>query len=128
MPTLTETAPRAFASAIGKDAPEHVCDSPDNSMQTDDSAEGSIKLFGALDKQMLDTESNIYVQLCSDKQTLCYEAFPVYEQELLGGTDDGNGFSLLMSTQDIPKGSYSAVVFTDGKNAARTQTLQTIKI
>ncbi len=58
----------------------------------------------------------------------CYEAFPVFEQELLGGTDDGNGFSLLLSTQDIPKGSYSAVVFTDGKNAARTQTLQTITI
>ena len=128
LPTLTETAPRAIAAVIDKEPPPQVCDSPDNSMQTDDSAEGSLKLFGVLDRQMLDTESNIYVQLCSDKQTLCYEAFPVFEQELLGGTDDGNGFSLLLSTQDIPKGSYSAVVFTDGKNAARTQTLQTITI
>ena len=128
LPTLTETAPRAIAAVIDKEPPPQVCDSPDNSMQTDDSAEGSLKLFGTLDSHMLDTESNIYVQLQSEQQTLCYEAFPVYEQELLGGADSGNGFSLLLSTQDIPKGSYSAVVFTDGKKAAHTQPLQTITI
>ena len=63
--------------------------------------------------------------LRSDSTTLCYEAFPIYEAETLGGEDRDNGFSLTLNTKDIPKGSYRLCVMTDGEHAAQTQTLYT---
>ena len=133
IPSLTETAPRAFAARCSAALPSAVCDSANNLVMLDDSANGSLRLYGALDEKMLSDESNVYVILKSGETELCYEAFPIYEKSL-ETTPAGdrsakdNGFSVTLSTEDISRGDYEIYAASDGTTAARTQLLKTITI
>ena len=125
IPNILTTAPRVDAVPAEPAASERVVNSADNTIEVDDSVEGSLKLCGTVDRILLSDECNLYLVLRSDSTTLCYEAFPIYEAETLGGEDSDNGFSLTLNTKDIPNGSYRLCVMTDGEHAAQTQTLYT---
>ena len=124
---ILNTAPYLDALPCEPVQAENVLTSDRNTVKVDDSVAGVLKICGTVDERMLTDESNLFVLLRSDSETRCYEAFPVYEAETLGGADRDNGFSLTLNTGELPKGSYELCVVTDGKNAARTQTLDTIE-
>ncbi len=121
-------APVAFAALCSSPEKPRTLDSAENRAVTDDSAPGRLKICGTVDSRMLTDSSNLYVLLQSASGSLCYEAFPVYEQEQLGGGDCDNGFSVLLNTAEISAGTYAVTVVSDGENAAQTQVLQTIDI
>lgn len=126
--TLLDTAPRAIATAVEWQLPRNEIDSDDNVLYVNDSGSGNMKLYGTVSADMLDDECDLYVTLQSDASAFSYEAFPIYEKELLEGKDNDNGFSLLLNTEGLPQGSYAIYVSADGKKTTRTQLLKTIKI
>lgn len=131
--SLTETAPRAYAAQCDMEFPSEVCDSENNLLYIDDSSDGSLKLYGTLNEKMLSDESNVYVFLKSGKTEFCYEAYPIYEKSLekMPANDcsaKDNGFSVILSTEDIPHGDYEIYAASDGKTTTRTQLLKNITI
>ncbi len=77
---------------------------------------GYLHVFGTLEEQYLGDEYEVYV-LCNDgARTTAYEAFPVYERELLGAEELGdNGFSVYLPDDACTmEMKYSVVVFSSG--------------
>jgi hypothetical protein len=65
-------------------------------------------IYGKLDSKYFDTDSVIYITLENDENILCYEAFPIYEAELLKDSSQYDyGFSLYINPDSIPKGQYA---------------------
>ncbi len=84
-------------------------------------------LFGEVDETYLGTEYEVYVLHHGADGVTAYEAFPIYEQELMGKEMLGdNGYSVYLPG-DIcaPDGSYSVVIHSEGKYYATTTKMPT---
>lgn len=74
-------------------------------------------LYGTIDKEYLGDEYQVFLLKKDDENISAYEAFPVFEQELLDtkGLDD-NGFSVYIRTELITETtSYSILVYSNGE-------------
>jgi hypothetical protein len=66
---------------------------------------------------MLSPDGRVYVRLSNANTSVIYEAFPVYEEKLLGGTNR-YGFSLIADASVLTEGDYSLEVISAGKSYA----------
>ena len=71
--------------------------------------QGYLRLFGALPE--LPGDGRVYLQLEQEGATLTFEAFPIYEAELLGG-DGTRGFSAFLPKDPDLSGEYRVTVIT----------------
>ena len=112
--TVINSAPKLFAAQRGDvSVAQSVLSSQDNRAAADSALPDCISICGTVSKEMLETESCIYVILQSPSNTLIYEAFPIYEKDILGGDNCGNGFSLTIDKTALPKGEYAVFAQTD---------------
>jgi hypothetical protein len=82
----------------------------ESTVYTADEAYG-YRIYGVADDKLVGDNSRIYVRLESadGTQSHTYEAFPIYEQSLLGDENpsDSFGYSLILDTSAIDEGEYS---------------------
>ncbi len=85
------------------------------SVETNVSIEGyGVKLYGSLEDAIDTGDGRVYLQIVNvDDESTVYEAFPIYESELLGG-DGTFGFSAIIPKDDLTSGSYHVNVFCGG--------------
>ena len=69
----------------------------------------AVRIYGTIDKNMLDSDGRIYVQLSNGSETYTVEAFPIYESELLKDKDviSDVGYSLFLDSSELAAGEYS---------------------
>lgn len=77
-------------------------------------AEYGTRIYGELRKDMLSPDGRVYVRLTGTDRSVTYEAFPVYEEKLLGGEGE-YGFSLIPDTSVLSAGEYQVEVICGGK-------------
>ena len=82
------------------------------SVETNVSIEGyGVKLYGSLENAIDTGDGRVYLHIVNaDDESTVYEAFPIYESELLGG-DGTFGFSAIIPKDDLTSGSYHVTVF-----------------
>lgn len=75
----------------------------------------NIRIYGILDEKYFADNSNIYITLETDGAVYAYEAFPVYESELLEDPDGENdyAFSLRIAKEEIPAGDYEIFAYVE---------------
>ena len=75
----------------------------------------ALQIYGTLDESYFADDSDIFVTLESPDAIYAYEAFPVYESELLKDPYGENdyAFSLRIGTEDIPAGSYEIYAYIE---------------
>ena len=72
----------------------------------------SLKIYGYLDPEYFADDSDIYITLETPEMICAFEAFPIYEAELLGSEDDSDyGFSLTADISVIPPGTYEVYAY-----------------
>lgn len=107
LPDLTEKAPFMEAPSRSIDISASIDESPVNLCFSEDK-NGLRHLYGQLDSRYFNTGSEIYITLENDENIICYEAFPIYEAELLGDENQSDyGFSLYINPDTVPHGQYS---------------------
>lgn len=92
-----------------------------------DTTDSYIKIYGEIDSSRFDDDSRILITLTSNNDSFTYEAFPIFEKELLNCDYDSDyGFSLTLSN-DIPSGEYkiSATIISENGSNINTDTLTT---
>ena len=78
-----------------------------------DSEDEYLLFKGAVDKNYLSDNGNIYVRMYNDKNSYTFEAFPAsYENEKA----DGYHFGLYIDTAEIASGSYDVEVISQKGN------------
>lgn len=111
IPDITEKTPFMEAPSRNIDISASIETSDNNSCFISEN-NGLTKIYGKLDKKYFDSNSDIYVTFENEDNILCYEAFPIYEAELL---DDENqydyGYSLYINPQTFPSGQYAVNVY-----------------
>ena len=73
------------------------------------------RIYGEMSREMLSPDGRVYVRLSNANTSVIYEAFPVYEEKLLGGTNK-YGFSLIADASVLTEGDYSVEVISAGKS------------
>ena len=74
-----------------------------------------IRVYGTVDENFLSEDMRIYIRL-DGEESFTFEAFPIYESELLGRKDndgDSCGFSALIAKGSIPEGEYSLSIISN---------------
>ena len=73
------------------------------------------RIYGVADDEFVSTDTRIYVKLENDTNSYIYEAFPIYEEELLSDEklNSRNGFSMVIDTAQIESGEYTASLISD---------------
>lgn len=106
LPNLTASAPLMNAPSRTLDVSASIDTSDENIC--DISAQGKkIKLCGRLDEKYFKDDSDIYITLETDGAVYAYEAFPIYESDVLGDTTQSDfGFSLTIDKTAVPAGDY----------------------
>lgn len=86
------------------------------------------KIFGVMDKEFVSSDLRVYVKLENDKSSYIYEAFPIYEKDLLDkkGLNNNNGFSLTLDTTKIVSGKYKVSLISDSVSSGELREI-TIK-
>lgn len=74
----------------------------------------AFRLYGSLPEDAVSADGRVYVLLENGSETRIFEAFPIYESELLGG-DGKNGFSMFIDKKAGISGDYTLTVMTAGK-------------
>ena len=74
---------------------------------------GSIHLYGAFPAGTELGDGRVYLRLAQGEQTLCVEAFPIYESALLG-EGSGIGFSVYLSPELGLQGDWTLTVLAAG--------------
>ena len=117
---LSEKAP--FMYAIRRDASiaENVNDRAETTVYCDVQGYG-ISLYGAIPQEEIAGDGRVYLVLENESGKVVYEAFPIFEKELMSvkepDTDpNGFGFSALISKEEGLSGDYRVTVLT-GENA-----------
>lgn len=127
---ITEAAPVMNAPARDMDISAGIERSDSNVCEV--SAKGkTVRICGTLDERYFEDSSDIYITLETDGAIYGYEAFPIYEAELLGdeGGDSDFGFSLRLDKSSIPEGSYEIYAYVaKGGEYTCTQALGTLEI
>ncbi len=113
---IVNSAPMIYA--LQCEAPEAAVDSSsDNNIIQSEITETSISLYGVLDSQYFEPDSDIYVVISNDINQYCYEAFPICESEKLGADSDSDyGFSLTIDSASVISGTYNVSVIVSNDN------------
>ncbi len=77
-------------------------------------AEYGTRIYGALRSDMLSADGRVYVKLTGENKTVVFEAFPVYEEKLLG-SEGQYGFSMIADLSALTEGEYRIDVITGGR-------------
>lgn len=88
-----------------------------------------IRLYGTLDEGLLGDDNRIYVSLSGqDGSGFVYEAFPIFERELLEKEALGSdiGFSMILDKSALPAGEYTVSLISGGYSSGNINTI-TIK-
>ena len=75
------------------------------------------RIYGELSREMLSSDGRVFVRLSNNDTSVIFEAFPVYEEKLLGGTGR-YGFSMIADASVLTEGDYRLEVITAGKSYA----------
>ncbi len=111
LPDITESAPFMAAPSRSLNTSAAVEKSDENTCFIDEKR-GYIRIYGSLDETYFTDESDIYVTLENDSSVLCYEAFPIYEADLLEDENQSDyGYSLYVDPTAVPDGSYYVNVY-----------------
>ncbi len=83
----------------------------------------AFRLYGSLPEDAVSGDGRVYTVFDNGKETHIFEAFPIYESELLG-KDGKNGFSMFIDKKSGLSGEYKLTVISGGKafNAGSIQT------
>ena len=127
--TLTRSAPLMNAPMRSLEFSTSVSESEENFCEVSQ-RKSSIRLYGALDPSYFESDSDIYVTLETPDIAVAYEAFPIYEAELLGSDEDSDyGFSLTADTTDIPPGTYDVFAYVSaGDTYTCTESLAQVTV
>ena len=109
IPQLTEKAPVMAAPSRSLDVEADIYTSDKNVCEIQET-NGMLKVYGCLDEYYFtdNSSSDIYITLENENDIYCFEAFPIFESELLQSEDDNSfGYSLFIKTGDIPNGEYA---------------------
>lgn len=89
--------------------------------------ENYIKLSGVLDKNYVGEDSNINVMLTSNSKQYVFEAFPVYEKDVVKVTND-YGYVIYLDKEMIEADNYQVQILTkmDGKDFLSTNIYELI--
>lgn len=72
-----------------------------------------IKLYGALDDDAETGNGRVYIEIIGDDGLKVFEAFPIYESDLL--EEEGTcGFSAILSKDDVSTGTYRVAIICGG--------------
>lgn len=92
---------------------------------------GLLHIFGALDEQLLQTDSKLYLRLTSPNgEAQYFRCFSIYEASLAGdGLCRDNGFSGYLDTAALPRGDYRlSVCVESGGEVIAYPTEQTVTV
>ena len=125
---ITEKAPFMPAPARNLDISAAVEPSSENSCFISEK-NGLVKIYGRLDEKYFSDNSDIYITLENENSVLCFEAFPIYESELLNDENQSDyGYSLYIDPSVINSGQYSINAYISNENRfICTDTLENIK-
>lgn len=76
-------------------------------------------ITGQIDENLLDTETNVYIEVTADGITDVYEAYTVTDS----GTGSDNGYLMYLNTAKIPDGNFQIRVFTGDPDGNVTMVL-----
>lgn len=124
---ITEKAPVMPAPARNLDISAVIDKSTENSCFISEK-NNLLKIYGRLDEKYFSDNSDIYITLENENSVLCFEAFPVYESELLNDENQYDyGYSLYIDTSAIKGGQYSINAYISNENQfICTDTLENI--
>ena len=102
-------------------APEAQIDSEAKSLGSDrataaqEEAGQYIHLYGTVSPVLLEESYRVWLMVKTGEETGAFEAFPIYEKELLGsaGTED-NGWSLYLTKEDLPAEAELSLLVESG--------------
>ncbi len=126
---LTEKAPIMKAPLRSIDISASIDTSKENSCFTLEK-NNLLKIYGKLDEKYFENNSDIYITLENDGTVLCFEAFPIYEAELLEDTEQYDyGYSLYINTEIISSGNYAINAYISTNDGfICTDTLKNIEL
>lgn len=78
-------------------------------------------ISGQIEEELLDTESNIYLEVTAGGMSNVYTAYTV--TDLVSGED--NGYLVYLSTAQVPDGEFQVRVFTEDADGGITMVLDT---
>ena len=79
-----------------------------------------VRLYGAFPDAKVEGDGRVYIQLVGNGGTYVYEAFPIYEKDLMqkqgieDGSDSGHGFSAILQKVEGLSGKYEVTIVTGG--------------
>ena len=104
---ITEKAPVMPAPSRSMEISADVYKSDKNICETQEKNK-MLKIYGVLDEYYFDNNNDIYITFEGDNGVFCFEAFPIYEAELLNDNEQSDfGYSLFVDTQNILSGDYA---------------------
>jgi hypothetical protein len=107
LPRLIASAPLMYAPQ--REAPARTfTDGGEAECVTEPTGYGA-RVYGALPADAAAPDGRVYLLLGKDGEKHCFEAFPIYEQKLLGGSGE-RGFSACISAQSGLSGEYTLTV------------------
>lgn len=126
---ITAAAPMMYAPVREMDFSATIDESDSNVCIAEDKPKW-IKLFGALDEKYFDDDSEILITLENESAIYGFEAFPIYESELLEDEKDSDfGFSLMIDKGSVPSGSYEVYAYVrNGDEYICTNSLREITV
>lgn len=129
IPAITEQAPVMAAPMRSMDISAAVRESDGNICETKELS-GMLKVYGVLDESYFSDDSDIYVTLEGESGIYGFEAFPIYEAELLEDESQSDyGYSLFIDTDEIPNGDYAVNVYVESAGSyICTNSLKNIEI
>lgn len=115
---LIKTAPFMMSPQRADIEASKVVESDKNYMLASD--EGyAYRIYGTIDESMVSEDTRVYVKLESEDNEYIFEAFPVYEEELLKNEDTKSkaGYSMMFNSSEIKEGTYEVSVIS-GNNSS----------
>lgn len=113
IPSLIEEVPYMAAPLRTENLSVQTTDKCKSVIEMVDSEDEYLLFKGAVDKNYLSDNGNIYVRMYNDKNSYTFEAFPAsYENEKA----DGYHFGLYIDTAEIASGSYDVEVISQKGN------------
>ena len=112
---LAERAPKMEAPENSLDIKAKAADSSLLSLKTAEDGD-FIHIFGEISESLLGDDYRVYILLTGEGGTKSYEAFPIYEKELMESTKTkDNGFSAYIPTEKVAGKSISVVAESGGE-------------
>ncbi len=125
---LTESAPVMEAPSRNISISASIDTSEENSCFISEKNK-LMKIYGKLDKKYFEDNSQIYITFENEGAVFCFEAFPIYEAELLEDENQYDyGYSLYVNPELFPKGNYAINAYiSNGTEFICTDKLKSIE-